>query len=135
MSARPFLDTNILVYAFSSEHPRSETALSLVANGGIVSIQVLNEFASVARQKLFREWDEIEEAIRALRTLLEPPLPLTMEIHQAAIHIARNYNYRFYDGLIIAAALQAGCSTVYTEHLQNGQTIEKLTIRNPFIGT
>ena len=96
MSARPFFDTNILVYAFSSQDPRMEKALSLVASGEVVSIQVLSEFANVSRQKLFREWNEIEDAIGAFKTLLEPPLPLTMEIHQAAIGIARNYNYHFY---------------------------------------
>ena len=91
MSARPFFDTNILVYAFSSQDRRTEKALSLVASGGFVSIQVLNEFANVSRQKLFRGWDEIEAAIDAIETLLEPPLPLTMEIRQAAIGIARNH--------------------------------------------
>ena len=133
MSARPFLDTNILVYAFASNDPRMQKALSLVASGGVVSIQVFNEFVNVSRRKLFRDWGEIEAALSVLKTLLDAPLPLTLEIHQSAINIARDYDYHFYDSLILAAALQAGCSIVYTEDLRHGQTIDGLTIHNPFI--
>ena len=133
MSARPFLDTNILVYAFASSDPRMQKALSLVASGGVVSIQVFNEFVNVSRRKLFRDWGEIEAALSVLKTLLDAPLPLTLEIHQSAINIARDYDYHFYDSLILAAALQAGCSIVYTEDLRHGQTIDGLTIHNPFI--
>ena len=63
MSVKPFLDTNILVYAFSSNDPRTQKAISLLADGGIVSIQVLNEFVNVSRRKLFRDWEEIEAAL------------------------------------------------------------------------
>ena len=59
-------------------------------------------------------------------------MPLTVEMHEAAIGIARQYGYSIYDSLIVAAALRAGCATLYSEDLQRGQTIERLTIRNPF---
>ena len=133
MSVKPFLDTNILVYAFSSDDPRTNIAESLIANGGLVSIQVLNEFVNVSRQKLLRDWGEIEAALDVLNSLLDPPRPLTLEIHRAAINLARDFNYHFYDGLILAAAIQAGCSILYTEDLRHGQIIAGLTIRNPFI--
>jgi len=132
MTAKPFLDTNVLIYAFAAEDPRSETAEALLAAGGVISIQVLNEFVNVSRRKLAREWPEIERQIDLLRTLVEPPIPLTLDIHETAISHARRYGFAFYDALIIAAANRAGCSTVYSEDLHHGQTILGLTIRNPF---
>jgi len=132
MSAKPFLDTNIVVYAFASNDPRSEKADALLKAGGAISVQVLNEFVNVLRRKQRRDWDEIDEALGVLKGLLDPPHPLTVEMHEAAIGIARRYGFSIYDSLIVAAALRAGCSTLYSEDLQHGQTIERLTIRNPF---
>ncbi len=132
MSAEPFLDTNIVVYAFASNDPRSEKADALLKAGGAISVQVLNEFVNVLRRKQRRDWAEIDDAIGVLKGLLDPPYPLTVEMHEAAIGIARQYGYSIYDSLIVAAALRAGCATLYSEDLQHGQTIERLTIRNPF---
>jgi predicted nucleic acid-binding protein len=132
MPARPFLDTNIIVYAFSANDPRSEKADALLVTGGIISVQVLNEFVNVLRRKQRREWQEIEDALGVLKTLLEPPRPLTVELHEAALGIARNYQLSIYDSLIVAAALQAGCSVLYSEDLQHRQAIERLKIYNPF---
>ena len=133
MNGKPFLDTNIVVYAFSANDPRSEKAEALVAAGGVISVQVLNEFVNVSRRKFRRDWEEIQKALYALKTLLDPPLPLTIEIHDTAIEIARDYRYRFYDSLIIAAALRAECPFLYSEDLQHGQKIGALMISNPFV--
>jgi predicted nucleic acid-binding protein len=134
MSAKrkPFLDTNVLVYAFAVGDRRSETAEALVAAGGVISVQVLNEFVNVSRRKLGRDWAEIESATGVLRVLLDPPLPLTLELHETAVVLARDHGFAFYDALIVAAASRAGCVTLYSEDMQHGQTIDGLTIRNPF---
>jgi predicted nucleic acid-binding protein len=132
MSAKPFLDANIVVYAFASNDARSEKADALLQAGGAISVQVLNEFVNVLRRKQRRDWEEIDDALGVLKVLLDPPYPLTVEMHEAAIGIARQYGFSIYDSLIVAAALRAGCSTLYSEDLQHGQTIERLTIRNPF---
>jgi predicted nucleic acid-binding protein len=132
MNVKPFLDTNILIYAFASNDPRSEKAEALLAAGGIISIQVLNEFVNVSRRKLRREWPEIEEALSLLRTILDPPIPITIEVHETAVGLARDYEFSFYDSLIIAAANRAGCRILYSEDMQNGQIIEGVTFRNPF---
>jgi predicted nucleic acid-binding protein len=132
MTAKIFLDTNVIVYAFSSNDPRNEKAEALLAAGGVVSVQVLNEFVNVSRRKNRRDWGEIQDALSVLKTLLDPPQPLTMEVHEAAVGIARDYGFHFYDSLIVAAALRAGCSILYSEDLHHGQTIEQLTIHNPF---
>ncbi len=132
MNAKAFLDTNVIVYAFSSNDPRREQALALVTAGGIVSVQVLNEFVNVSRRKARREWTEIQEALALLKALLDTPQPITIELHEAAVMIARDYRYRIYDSLIIAAALRADCSFLYSEDLHHGQKIDRLTIHNPF---
>ena len=132
MNAKPFLDTNILIYAFASNDPRSEEAEALLAAGGLISIQVLNEFVNVSRRKLRREWPEIEEALSVLRTILDPPIPLTIEVHEAAVGLVRNSGFSFYDSLIIAAAIRAGCRILYSEDMQDGKTVDGMTVRNPF---
>jgi predicted nucleic acid-binding protein len=96
-------------------------------------VQVLNEFAAVARRKLKMSWEEITDALLAIRALCEPPIPLSITAHDAALEIAAHYGYHIYDALILAAALEAGCDTLYTEDMQNVQIIGPLTIRNPLL--
>jgi predicted nucleic acid-binding protein len=133
MSGRAFFDTAILIYSISSEEPRTVVAENLLAEGGWISIQVLNEFAAVARRKLNMSWEETREALFAIRALCESPIPLSIEIHEAALEIAARYLYSIYDALILAAALKADCEILYTEDMQNGQVIGPLTICNPFL--
>jgi predicted nucleic acid-binding protein len=132
MNAKAFLDTNIIIYAFSSNDPRRDKAEALLHAGGIISVQVLNEFVNVSRRKIHRDWDEIQDALTILRALLDPPQPLTIDTHEVAIGVAREYGFGFYDALIVAAALRAGCPMLYSEDLHAGQVIERLTIHNPF---
>jgi predicted nucleic acid-binding protein len=105
MSGRSFFDTTILIYSVSSEEPRAAIVERLLADGGYISVQVLNE----------------------------PPAPLSVKTHEAALAIAARYGYQIYDALILAAALHADCDTLYSEDMQDGQTIKGLTIRNPFL--
>jgi predicted nucleic acid-binding protein len=133
MNAKPFLDANVIVYAFSSNDPRNVRAEALLESGGVISVQVLNEFVNVSRRKQGRGWDEVHDALGVLKILLDPPQPLTVELHEAAVEIARDRGFSIYDSLIIAAALRAGCSILYSEDLHHGQGIGQLTIRNPFI--
>ena len=114
---------------------RAAVAEGLLAAGGNISVQVLNEFAAVARRKLKMSWQEIGEALGAVRALCEPPVPLTVEMHDLALRIAERHGYNIYDALILAAALGVGCELLYSEDMQDGQTIDALTIRNPFIPT
>lgn len=132
MNAKPFLDTNVLVYAFAADGRRSSKADELVARGGTISVQVLNEFVNVSMRKLRRSWGDVEKALGAFRQLLDPPIPLTVALHERAIALARDRRFSFYDALIVAAAMQAGCRLLLTEEMANGETINGLTIRNPF---
>jgi len=132
MNAKPFLDTNILIYAFTRNDPRGPAAEAIVEAGGIVSVQVLNEFVNVCRQKLKLEWPRIDEARQILKNLLDPPIPLTSEVHESAVVLSRSHGLAFYDSLIVAAAASANCQTLYSEDMQNGRRIGAVTIRNPF---
>ena len=133
MNAKPFLDTNVALYAFLEDDSRGQKAEALLVMGGLISVQVLNEFAAVARRKLNKSWGEVRRALGILRVFCPEPVPVTVKTHEAALQIAERYKYSIYDGLIIAAALETGCNIVYSEDLQDGQVIENsLTIRNPF---
>ena len=96
-------------------------------------MQVLNEFASVAHRKLKMPWPEVAETLLDVRAWCGPPVPLTLATHEMALRLATRDGFAFYDALIVAAALEAGCGTLLTEDMQDGRTVEgRLTIRNPF---
>jgi predicted nucleic acid-binding protein len=110
MPADCFFDTPILVYAVAQTDRRTAIAEQLLVAGGRISVHVLNEFVAVARRKLRMPWTEILEATT----------------------ICQRYKYHVYDSLVIAAALESGCTVLYSEDMQDGQRIDSLHIRNPF---
>ena len=126
-----FFDTNILVYAFLDLDKR-QRALAVLAEGGAISAQVLNEFTHVARRKRQRSWADIEAAVAVIRLQFPTIVPLTAETHAAALLLACGHNLSFYDALIVASALEAGCDTLYCEAMQNGRAFGDLKIINPF---
>jgi predicted nucleic acid-binding protein len=128
---KPFLDTNILIHA-QQDNPRGDRARALVLAGGIISVQVLNELANVLRKKLGRDWMEIREALDDVQAALDPARALTIETHFAAVALAREHGFSFFDALIVAAAVEAGCDTLLTEDMQDGRTIGGLTVVDPF---
>ena len=132
MPGKLFFDTNVILYAFRQDDTRSQVAEALLGAGGALSVQILNEFVAVARGKLKKSWEEIRRALDVLRVFCPEPVPLTIEIHERAVRIAERYGYSIFDSLVIAAALHAGASTLYSEDMRDGQTIDGLTIRNPF---
>jgi predicted nucleic acid-binding protein len=133
MSASAFFDTNVFVYAVVQDDRRSQQAEYLITEGGTVSVQVLYEFAAVARRKAKMPWDEIRFAIENIKALCPDPLPITLDTHGEALAIAEKYGYRIYDALIVASALEAKCTVLYSEDMQDGQVIDgRLTIRDPF---
>ena len=133
MSDRVFFDTNILLYTIGQHDARTPTAEALLANGGLISVQVLNELAAVARRKLRMSWPEVTDALDAIRILCPSPIPITAELHDVALRLAGEHGFHIYDALIVAAALEADCVTLYSEDLQSGQVIDgRLTIHNPF---
>jgi len=133
MSAEtPFIDTNVLLYLLSADSGKADLAEELLRKGGIISVQVLSEFTSVCSRKLKMSYGEIREILTTINLVLDVR-DLTPTIHESALDIAERYGYSFYDSIILAAAISAGCSLVYTEDLHSGQQIEDhLLIVNPF---
>jgi predicted nucleic acid-binding protein len=131
MPAETFIDTNILVH-FTGADERALTAETLVASGGTISVQVLNELTLVWRRKYGYSWDLVRETLWSLRTLLEVS-PLIVDTHELGLDIAERYQLQIYDSLLLASALLAGCKTFLSEDLHDGLVVEgQLTIRNPF---
>ncbi len=134
MSDSIFLDTNILVYAYSDTELQKQTiARKLVSeNISFISTQVLQELSSTLSRKFKKSWPEITDAVKevSLSNLVHANSEATI---QQAIKIADQYKFSFYDSLIIAAALECKCSKLYSEDMSHGQLIEKqITIINPF---
>jgi len=127
-----FFDTNVLLYLLSGDTAKADRAEELVALGGTISVQVLNEFVAVAARKLRMPITEIREVLAPIRAVCAV-VPITLETHDAALTISERYGLSIYDSLIVSAALLAGCRTLHSEDMQHGQVIKRqLTIRNPF---
>jgi predicted nucleic acid-binding protein len=131
VSATAFFDSNILLYIVSNDLPKKQRAAELLATGGTISVQVLDEFASVAIRKLGRSLNETRAKLYDIREVCTVRVA-DIATHEHGLDIAERYRFSIYDSMLIAAALQAKCTTFYTEDLHQGQRIEGLTIRNPF---
>jgi predicted nucleic acid-binding protein len=133
-AAESFLDTNVLVYLLSADSEKADRAEALVASGGVVSVQVLNEFASIASKKLAMRIQEIQEVLSTIRAICAV-VPLDVETHELGLDVAERQRLSIYDAMIVAAALRSGCRILYTEDLNDGHMIDRLTIRNPFVAS
>ena len=129
-----FLDSNILIYTASADARKAAVARELIFQGGVISVQVLNEVANVAINKMRLAWEEVDDLLLHARALLKVD-PITIETHTRGIELIKNHKIATYDGMIVAAALIAGCSTLYSEDMHHGLVIDGvLTIVNPFKG-
>jgi predicted nucleic acid-binding protein len=131
MSAADFFDSNILLYIVSNDLPKRQRAGELLAGGGTISVQVLNEFASVAIRKYGRSMNDTREKLTDIRQVCSVHVA-DVNTHERGLDIAERYRFSIYDSMLLASALEAGCRTFYSEDLHHGQRIEGLTIRNPF---
>jgi len=126
-----FFDTNVLLYLVSSEPAKADRAEELIGAGGVISVQVLNEFASVALRKFAMRLPQIREVLSTVRAICSVE-PLSEKTHDLALDLTERFQLSFYDALIVAAAILANCSILYSEDMQHAQRIESVTIRNPF---
>ena len=130
--ARDFLDSNVLVYAFTTDR-RAAKARQLLQDRPVISVQSLNEFSNVARRKLGKDWKWLTESLTELRVFCASILPVTVETHDSALQVAERYNYSMFDALIVASALEAGSDTLWSEDMHHGMMIDgRLRIANPF---
>jgi predicted nucleic acid-binding protein len=132
MPAKRFFDTNILLYAFAANDRRSARAEALIAEGGIIGVQVLNEFTNVTRRKFRWDWQQIEASLAVIVELLGEARPLTTNLHAHAVALARGHKLSFFDALIVAAAIDADCELLLSKDMQDRQKFGPVTIENPF---
>jgi predicted nucleic acid-binding protein len=131
-AAERFFDTNVLLYLLSGDHARAGRAEKELSSGGVVSVQVLNEFASVASRKLQMSIAEIREVLTAIRAVCTI-VSISAETHDLGLQIAERYGLSVYDSMIVASALLAECKTLISEDMQDGQTFHgRIRVRNPF---
>jgi predicted nucleic acid-binding protein len=130
--AEAFFDTSVLLHLLSSEQGRADRVESLLESPGVISVQVLNEFASVATRKLGMPLAEAREVLATVRNVCRAEA-VTVEDHDRALAIMQRYRFGLYDALIVASALRAGCKTLYCEDLQHQQLVDgQLRVVNPF---
>ncbi len=133
MSAKAFIDSNIVLYLLSADVAKADRAEAVIAAGGVVSVQVLNEVTNVARRKLGMAWSETDELLAGLRSACSVE-PLTVQTHDTGRRLAERYGLSTYDAMIASAALLAGCDTLFSEDMQHGLLLDRqLRVCNPFI--
>lgn len=128
-----FFDSNVLTYLYSGDIAKAARSEELMAAGGTISVQVLNECALTLRRKFGATWAQVELMSTTLRGACRI-VPLTTDVHVRGLSIAKRRKLHIYDGMIVSAALDAGCRTLYSEDMHDGLVIEGLTIRNPYLG-
>ena len=129
--AKPFIDSNVVLYLFSSDTVKADRAESLLQSGCLISVQVLNEVASVCLRKLKMTWENVDAVLETLKSTCEV-LPVTRASHEKAVGLAKRFQISLYDANIVATAILCGADTLFSEDLQNGMSMESLTVVNPF---
>jgi predicted nucleic acid-binding protein len=127
-----FFDTNVLLYLASGDPAKADRAEQLVGNGGMISVQVLNEIANVARRTMAMSWAETRAFLSTIRALL-PVQPITIESHETGLLLADRYGLSTWDAMIAASAIDADCDTLWSEYPQDGIVLDgRLRSVNPF---
>ena len=130
--ADSFFDTSVLLYLLSDDTVKADRIETLLSARGVISVQVLNEFAVVALRKLKMPLNEVREILDTIRAVCAVE-PITVETHDRGLAVFERYRFSLYDSMLVAAALISGARTLYAEDLQYGQVIDdQLRITNPF---
>jgi predicted nucleic acid-binding protein len=130
--ADSFFDTSVLLYLLSDDSVRADRIETLLAARGVISVQVLNEFAVVALRKLKMPLNEVREILDTIRAVCAVE-PITVETHDRGLAVFERYRFLLYDSMLVATALISGAKILYSEDLQHGQIIDnQLRVTNPF---
>jgi len=128
---KPFIESNVVLYLFSSNTVKADRAEALLESGGLISVQVLNEVASVCLRKLKMTWKDVDSVLETLKSTCEV-LPVTLASHEKAVGLAKRFQISLYDANIVATAILCGADTLFSEDMQNGMSMESVTVVNPF---
>lgn len=127
-----FFDSNVALYLAAGDQRRADRAEALLAEGGVISVQVLNEIANVALRKFGMTSLELGDFLSGIRVVVSV-VPVTVEVHELALWVRERHKLAFHDCVIVAAALIAGCDLLWSEDMHDGLVVDgRLTIRNPF---
>lgn len=128
-----FFDTNVVLYSVSADPIKKARSLAVMAAGGVISVQVLNEAARVMRHKLKpqHDWTDVERALNDWKLLFRI-VPVDLATHERGIQYGKRFGLVFWDSMMVAAATLAGCDLLYSEDMSDGQVIDGVTIRNPY---
>jgi predicted nucleic acid-binding protein len=135
MPDKIFLDTNIIIYGYSQDEPDKQKLALDCARSGVawISTQVINETVNTLKRKFSLDYTQIGTVVNELNQNFHVAI-VSIQTIQSALAIAERYQYSYFDSLILASALEAGCDRLYSEDLHDGQQIDnQLTIVNPFI--
>jgi predicted nucleic acid-binding protein len=134
MTARTFADTNIAIYAEGSDVGKPQRATAILESSPVITSQVVTETISTLTRKYGFTLTEAQEVALSLLDLCEL-VPVGADTIREAIRLGARYQLSHWDSLIVAAALLAGCETLYSEDLQHNQLFdERLRVINPFVG-
>ena len=126
-----FIDTNVILYLLENS-AKANLAEKILAEGGVISVQVLNEALANCRRKAGMTWEEASDFLNGIQDICEV-CDLTEDIHVVGRALGAKYGFSVYDAMIVAAALSNGCADLLSEDMQHGQVIEgRLRILNPF---
>ena len=132
--AKVFIDSNVILYLLSKDTKKADAAEAVLRAGGMISVQVLNEIANVTLRKIGMSWAETNQFLASIRSLCAVE-SLTVETHDRGRDVAERYGLSVYDSMIVAAALLAGCTVLYSGDMQNRLLVDKkLRVVNPFNG-
>jgi predicted nucleic acid-binding protein len=132
-TGKPFFDTNVLLYLLSEDNRKADRAEAIIAEGGVISVQVLNEFTSVAFRKLGMSYAEIRDVLATVRAVCQSQA-LTVNTHERGLDIAERFDFSLYDSMIVSSAVESGCTVLYSEDMQHGQEVGgQLVVINPFM--
>ena len=134
-----FFDSNVLVYLFDGKDvAKQHVARHLVQDGiaretGVISFQVVQEVLNVVTKKL-KSIARVDDAAAFMQQTLRPlwRVQPSTGLYERALALRQSTGFGFYDSLIVASALEAGCKRLLTEDLQHGQRIDGLRVENPF---
>ena len=133
MTARVFADTNIAVYMLGADPVKRRAAVAIMRANPVISVQVVNEFLSVAVNKIKLDRPMANRLAQILMRRCEVQ-EMNIGTVQHAIDLGERYQLSHWDALIVSSALQAGCVTLCSEDMQHGQVFEgRVQVSNPFV--
>jgi predicted nucleic acid-binding protein len=137
-ASKPFtIDSNILIYAGDRSDPQkhrfsNQIVQSLMFHHAWLPLQCLNEFYKVTTQKGHLPAFEAEKTVRDLVVFVDVVAP-EIEDTFAAMALQQSHRIQYFDALLLAVASRAGCTTIFSEDMQDKRTYGSITVRNPFL--